>query len=413
MYKVMIADDEILDLEGMRRFIPWNELGLTVVAAVNNAFSAFEVLKEQEIDILVTDVNMPQMSGLELVQKAQEIGKRPKVVFVSGHQDFHYVKRAMSLNAHTYVLKPMDDSELIGELAKLKNELDEEKERQEAELAYMNIIPAAKNQFLLQLLEGLGSESVDEVIQKQYGFNQLCWPVRVGVMELEEVARAAVEYGNSRNTSPMSGYAERIIQLCGQHSIRHVCRLAGGRIVVLAEEGLTKVDLQVIVDKMMSLVPLIVTIGLGAPVDHLFSLEQSYRQAISVLDDKPLPGKGCVIEPGDVQFNERLGRNYRLIHEMIRYIQENLHRNVTLREVADHLLFSPNYLGTLFKEETGQNFSEFLIMQRMRRAGELLRDPKLKVYEVADRVGYRYMPYFTRQFKETFGMTPGAYRRNG
>ncbi|UUZ97263.1 helix-turn-helix domain-containing protein [Paenibacillus sp. P25] len=96
---------------------------------------------------------------------------------------------------------------------------------------------------------------------------------------------------------------------------------------------------------------------------------------------------------------------------MIEYVQERLQENVTLREVAEHFSFSPNYLGTLFKEETGRNFSEFVIMLRMNKACELLSQTKLKIYEVADRVGYRYLPYFSRQFRETFGMTPLEYRR--
>lgn len=84
---------------------------------------------------------------------------------------------------------------------------------------------------------------------------------------------------------------------------------------------------------------------------------------------------------------------------------------MTLKELADHFSFSPNYLGALFKEETGTNFSEYVTAARMEKAGQLLQNPAVKIYEVAEQVGYRYLPYFSRQFKESFGMTPAQYRR--
>ncbi|WP_327204768.1 helix-turn-helix transcriptional regulator [Paenibacillus sp. DMB20] len=96
---------------------------------------------------------------------------------------------------------------------------------------------------------------------------------------------------------------------------------------------------------------------------------------------------------------------------MIDDVKERLHESITLRDVANRFSFSPNYLGVLFKEETGQNFSDYVIALRMEKARELLSTTKLKIYEVAAQTGYQYLPYFSRQFKETYGMTPLEYRR--
>jgi two-component system response regulator YesN len=103
--------------------------------------------------------------------------------------------------------------------------------------------------------------------------------------------------------------------------------------------------------------------------------------------------------------------NIKLIREMTDFVREHLHENITLRNVANRFSFSPNYLGTIFKDATGRNFSDSVIELRMEKACDLLKNSNLKIYEIADRVGYKYLPYFSRQFRESYGVTPGEYRK--
>lgn len=103
--------------------------------------------------------------------------------------------------------------------------------------------------------------------------------------------------------------------------------------------------------------------------------------------------------------------NYKLIVEVIQYVENNIANRLTLQEVADHFIYSPNYLGFIFKEETNEKFSNFLIKKRIEKACELLRDTRLKVYEVADSLSYKNLSHFSRQFKEIVGVTPADYRK--
>lgn len=96
---------------------------------------------------------------------------------------------------------------------------------------------------------------------------------------------------------------------------------------------------------------------------------------------------------------------------MIDYMKERTHDNITLRDLAEQFSLSPNYLGLIFKEETGKNFSEYFIQLRMEKSCELLKTTNMKIYEIADQVGYRHLPYFSKQFKEMYGMTPLEFRR--
>jgi YesN/AraC family two-component response regulator len=216
-----------------------------------------------DIDILLTDISMPIMTGLELAEKAKSRHPGLKVLFISGYEDFHFARKAITVGAEAYVLKPVDDAELIV--------------------------------ILRQLVERLDRERATE--------------------------RASKEAGRTIEREPGRPGADR-----------------------------------------------------EAP------------------NAKP---------------------SRKIVAEMIRYLNGRLGDNLTLRDVADAFGFSPNYLGTLFKEDTGVNFSDYLIASRLDRARELLDDPRLKIYEIAEKVGHKNLPYFSKQFKERFGMTPGEFRKQG
>lgn len=187
MYSVLLVDDEELDLEGMRRFVPWAQLGMEVKGCVNNALSACDILDEQPIDILVSDVNMPYMSGLELAKTALQRKPDIRIIFVSGYQEFSYVQQALSLKAYNYVLKPMDDNELVATLLKVKRDLDKEAHRREEEQAYRQLLPMARNDMLIRLLEGEADAGSEPAAKRlgAFGLERLNWPVRVAVAELD------------------------------------------------------------------------------------------------------------------------------------------------------------------------------------------------------------------------------------
>lgn len=116
-------------------------------------------------------------------------------------------------------------------------------------------------------------------------------------------------------------------------------------------------------------------------------------------------------ELSELLFSKRYNQKRKLIEEMIDYVEEQEDCWLTLKEVAAHFDFTPNYLGHLFREETGIRFGEFIQERRMKRVYDFLKDPSMKIYEVADRTGFKNMIYFNRQFKQATGMTPREYRK--
>jgi YesN/AraC family two-component response regulator len=124
--------------------------------------------------------------------------------------------------------------------------------------------------------------------------------------------------------------------------------------------------------------------------------------------------KRWLLEVIKVTFNyiedKQKNRNVELIDKIKGYIVDNLQEDLSLNQVADVVYLSPRYLSRIFKQETGENFVDFVTKVRMNKAGELLRDSTLNIEQIALHVSYNNPAYFTKKFKEVYGMTPSAYR---
>ena len=135
MYNVLLVDDEPLILEGLGELIKWEEYGLEIVGKALNGLEALTILEKTKIHILVTDVKMPKMNGLELIQHVKEHSPETKCIVLSGYNDFEYVRSAAVLGIENYLLKPVNEKELIPTLenavSRLDNELYKKMESQE------------------------------------------------------------------------------------------------------------------------------------------------------------------------------------------------------------------------------------------------------------------------------------------
>ena len=135
MYKVLIADDEPFILEGLADLINWEEHGLQIAGLVSNGLDAKNIVDSSDIDILITDNRMPRMDGIELIKYIAQTEKNIKFIILSGYNDFEYVKEAAKIGIENYLLKPVDEKELISTLIntvdKIENEIYKKKELQQ------------------------------------------------------------------------------------------------------------------------------------------------------------------------------------------------------------------------------------------------------------------------------------------
>lgn len=121
MYRVLLVDDEKIARIGLRTTFDWERHGFTLVGEASNGQNAMKWIQNQEIDILITDIAMPVMDGLELTRKTKELCPWVKVLLLSCHNDFEYVREGIRLGASDYILKPtLNSDSLITVLNQMK-----------------------------------------------------------------------------------------------------------------------------------------------------------------------------------------------------------------------------------------------------------------------------------------------------
>lgn len=417
MFKVLIVDDERLDRDGLKNQVDWSKLFISAVETAKNGFEALELIKAMRPDILLTDVKMPGMSGLSLAQKTRELLPWVKVIFVSGFDDFEYVKNALLLNAYQYILKPVDTSELLEALTKAVNERIREKKSEEEKLLLMRRVdeskPLLKQKVVKEMLFGTADR---EKVLRDLRYLKLkihdgCLRVLLCEPDDYEIMAEKLEDGALRllETKISGALGDIAPERC---RVEHA-QIERSRFAVIlsfdadiAADEINSVAEGIageIIDRVKCGAGISLSIGVGGTAFNIEGLRSSYDDSRRALRMKLLAGKGRVL-------NENKGKNRKIIAAVKKYIEDNYSGDLTLKDIAQELFYSPNYLGAIFKEELGAGFSEYLAEYRMKKAAELLRQPYLKTYEIANRVGYRNISAFINQFKLSFKMTPTEFR---
>lgn len=196
-YTVLLVDDEPEIRQGIIRKIDWNKHGFEIIGSAENGRDALEIAEQKRPDVVMTDVMMPFMNGLELGEQLMRAMPSTKLILFSGADDFEYVQKALKIKAMEYVLKPIDAEEFSATLTKLKELLDteyEEKRNMEnLRQHYIDSIPVLKEQFLVGLLDGRIDE---EQLKKKSGIGQLDLEARgytTGLLCLEANQEATIK----------------------------------------------------------------------------------------------------------------------------------------------------------------------------------------------------------------------------
>ena len=162
-YKIMLVDDEEEVRTSIIRKIDWQDAGFEVIGDAENGKEALEKIEQNEPDVVLTDIRMPYMDGLEMAENIRQRYPSIKIVIFSGFDEFEYAKKAIKLNVIEYILKPVNVEELTAILKKIKKNLDEEiEQKRDVSLLrenYKRSLPILREQFLKDLV----SRQMDEM----------------------------------------------------------------------------------------------------------------------------------------------------------------------------------------------------------------------------------------------------------
>lgn len=335
MYTVVVADDERELRQALIRKVDWEDAGFTVVGEAGNGAEALELVERLEPDLLLTDIRMPFLNGIELARQVREVRPATQIAFLSGYDDFSYAQQAIQYNIISYMLKPISSAEMLEELKKIKNRIDEK---------FREFISSSQervemSEFLMPLLlDGFQKEADEE--QNQHLMEEA---VRCGLMKDSHsefcytVMAASIVDEQGKNVT--SRDTVNAIDMILRKYIRHTSFYTEGRVISLllaTQAGFDKylhILVEDIAQSVKRIMGLTCSVGISRPVSRLSSVHEAYVEAMNAMGYSRNSEAG-VYFISDVERTEIF--DLEMIESIVSEI-ENLIRGGDRRELEDCL----------------------------------------------------------------------------
>ncbi|MDF2922668.1 MAG: two-component system response regulator [Paenibacillaceae bacterium] len=528
---LMIVEDEVRIRNGIAGGIPWEQSGIEIVALAGSGKEALDMMERRKPDIILLDIEMPEMDGLELAEEVLRQEPQMKLVILSGHNDFHYAQRAIELGVMKYLLKPAGDQEILEAVTEaareIREKLMEKHNMDELKRLWESRLPQLQNDFFRNWIlnryeEWEWRKHAGELNLSITGHTRFL----ACICEIDPLAEEETRF-SAADSSLLQFSLECIAKEFMASPFCRVFNDANGSTVVLFFGQQSEPDTELMkranieVSRLLKVVEDCLKLTASAGLGTVFGsteVFQSYRQARRALQDRTVYGHAIAIpylevkkEEGTFDFNpsferqleiaiqtEEVGQAYALIeehlgqvfrhataelvhehvlylssiftrfiqsrgfpmkkvlhgdyrifrsletlttqsqilewtkrvagqiwdymdnerrqcsHEMVKNIlesvEQHLGEDLSLHSFSERLFVNPSYLSRLFKKETGESFSNYVLGRRMERAKELLAG-NVKVYDAANAVGYQDMSYFAKVFRKYWGVAPRELKK--
>lgn len=308
MYNVLIVDDEPRICAGLSVFIDWESVGFRVLNTAENGQEALEELKKNRYNLVITDIRMAMVDGLELTREIYTQNPKVRVLIISGYNDFEYAKEAIAYGVRGYLLKPVNCEELLNSVLKIKAELDREKDSmlKNREINYLS-----RDKFLFDLANGALCQKDIEVKLQEFGMDLTYKLFSLGLIEIEEffhIAQADTEEANLIKFS-VRNIAEEIIT---ENNLGYIYEDINGRLGILLcvetqgfNEERTAAYLKHICDIIEKYLHRNINIVYGNFTSEVLEIRTSRRQAQKALDSIMLPGRESVVPYKRIMLEEK------------------------------------------------------------------------------------------------------------
>lgn len=523
MYRLLIVDDEVLVRIGIKNCIKWKEIGFEEPLEASNGREALSIIKSVRIDVVLTDIKMPEMDGMEMIKMTGKEADRPEIIILSCYNEFEYMREAMGYGVLDFLFKPkMYPDDIIKALKKAIERIEERKslirKLETLQKKVNSDSSQIKENFLLELIEG------KRITNEEFFAKTMELDIHLSVRKLiailfrvnnfNEVSRDRFNREQYRLKSTIRnlinenvGFAKKCeivvknlseyILLCSRFDEASECKIysesqdCGKKIIKLLKEtlglsvsgGISKIyndpgsifnaysDAVFAADKsvikgdgvivlfderdgmpaikqseMLDILNDVFSLGGYEYVEHIKSIFLKIRNSTSITIDhvKEISVnivnqlfKNYINHPQLLcEIYKRFPQTYLSIYKInsitavenyilelawqleqmtdkqlrndvlkaAEYIKVNMSDpDLSLEKVAGQVNISKNYFSRLFKETMGESFTDYLIRIRLEHARELYLTSEMKVYEIAERVGYPNWRYFTKLYKKQMG----------
>lgn len=406
MAQMLIIDDDEIIREGMKRDICWAKHGIEVVGECYNGLEGLDLIKELKPQIVLTDIRMPFMDGLEMSAEALKVFPNLKIIFLTAYEEFDYAKQALQLRAADFILKYADKHEILAAVLKAKEEWEAELRRREL---YERSKQLLKTKFLSELFTLVVDEKMVEEKAQSLGVtfegNLFCVAV-IGVDdygEFEQEHDLAIQsminisdeilfrYGKGLSFAKYNSYINLLFSFSEDER---------SRIYTILED---------IIDNTKKYLKMLISIGVGNLYEGYGKIKTSYGEAVRALEVREVMNRQGIIPIDSVQFSDN--SQFGTFKKIVDFVDEHFAASFSLNEIAEKVHVSHTYICFLFKKYMNCTLSEYLINVRIDKAKDLLKTTDLKAYEVSDKVGYANPQYFSILFKKCTGHSPMEFKK--
>lgn len=423
MYKVLLVDDEYMVIAGLKKLIPFHQYGMEVVYGANGATEALSYIEQHPVDVIITDVNMSGMNGLEMVRQMREQLPDAAYIILSGYKEFEYVKTALNLQVADYLVKPVDKvelGELLGKIAHTfasKERADHPLLREDtSEEEFEQVLQTKSPMFLAAAQTEQGEYAVPFTILGQSGFlfltenegdvllsRPFTAPYVVSFKAFVKELETYLFYGNvalQPNTSVFR-YYEPMYQVIIQGNLRQILEE-----LALLEEIVLKTTPRVSTTKQLF-------IQFVMDVFHLFEhlKPDDMTQIIKQLESSKTFDELSQYMRKEITHLFSQHRMNKNVANVLELISSHYRQEISLKDIGAQLYINPVYLGQLIKKETNSTFAELLNKQRIKAAQQLLLATNNSIEDICYAVGYSNVGYFYKVFRKLCGKSPSAYRQ--
>lgn len=418
MHRLLIVDDDEIMREGIVSNIDWEANGIEVVGTAHNGMESLEKIKTCLPEVILSDIRMPFVDGLQLTEAISKLYPHIKVVLLTAYDDFQYAKKALDLRVQQYVMKYEENDSILQAVVNAFAEYEKQQSNREIVRRSRELL---RDQYLCHLL--LGDRQAEEadngrLIELHMEGGGFC----VAVADVNDPRLP----GGKESPLKMELTLEKVRDHCeamatdGTFGVYSV--ILNHQIVFLfnpptdSADELRRIEqyLTGVVENAERDLQKILTVGVGNIYGERRSIPVAYEEAVQAFELKNYLRDEEKSHPV-IQINQM--RNYgnshlRLLEKVISYINANYCKeDLSLNQISEAVYVSPTYISMLFKKYKGINLNEYITNIRIKKAAELLCQTDLKTYEIAEKTGYPNSQYFSVIFKKCMGCSPTDYRR--